>query len=217
MLDTETDLILKLAAAFLCGGIVGLEREMTGKVAGLRTCILVCVGAAIFTLVSMEMAARFGGDPTRIAAQIVTGVGFLGAGAILREFGRGVTGLTTAAIIWTMAAIGMMIGSGVILSAVGVSLLVVLCMYFLSQFEEWLHNRLSRKFRLTVVNKGNELDRVQSLMTIYKINIHGLSIENEEGPETTVLFRFAGANTEEHDFLKLLHDIEGVHIRSNDE
>lgn len=99
--------IFKLFLSILLGAVIGLEREVSDKAAGLRTNILICVGAALFTALSL----KFSGDPARIAAQIVTGIGFLGAGAIMQE-GDQVTGLTTAATIWTVAAIGMGVGYG---------------------------------------------------------------------------------------------------------
>jgi putative Mg2+ transporter-C (MgtC) family protein len=97
--------------AFLCGAIVGFEREKGHKPAGLRTLILICVGSAIFTVVSKSPAMGGGHEPARIAAQIVTGVGFLGAGSILRDRYQ-ITGLTTAATIWTVSAIGIVVGAG---------------------------------------------------------------------------------------------------------
>jgi putative Mg2+ transporter-C (MgtC) family protein len=117
-----TQVLLRLAVAAILGAAIGLEREMRERQAGLRTHLVVCVGAALFTLVSAYGFTDFfvstgGGaavsraDPTRIAAQIVTGVGFLGAGAIIRQ-GLSVSGLTTAATLWLVAAIGMAVGAG---------------------------------------------------------------------------------------------------------
>lgn len=99
-----------IAVAFACGAIVGIERERQDKPAGLRTIMLICVGSATFTVASVSPALSFN-EPARIAAQIVTGVGFLGAGAIMRER-HAITGLTTAATIWTTAAIGLVVGAG---------------------------------------------------------------------------------------------------------
>jgi putative Mg2+ transporter-C (MgtC) family protein len=111
-------------AAFLCGAIVGIEREKGHKPAGLRTQILICLGSAIFTLVSMSPALA-GHEPARIAAQIVTGVGFLGAGSIIRERYQ-IVGLTTAATIWTVSAIGILVGAGYATAGFVVSLGVLL-------------------------------------------------------------------------------------------
>jgi len=103
------DDLLSIILATVLGAAVGLEREVSGKAAGLRTNMLICLGAAVFTIISRDMATGAEGSVTRIAAQIVTGVGFLGAGAIIQDRG-GVHGLTTAATIWLVASIGMACG-----------------------------------------------------------------------------------------------------------
>lgn len=102
---------ISIILAILFGGTVGLERQISGKPAGLRTHILICFGAAVFTIISCRMAADNADSVTRIASQIVTGIGFLGAGAIIRDRG-GVHGLTTAATIWLVASVGMACGAG---------------------------------------------------------------------------------------------------------
>ena len=96
---------IRLGAALVIGGIIGAERERHKKAVGLRTLILISVGSAIFTIISIRMSAQWGGEPSRIAANIVSGIGFLGAGAILHA-GVSIKGLTTAATIWTMAIVG---------------------------------------------------------------------------------------------------------------
>ena len=103
--------LFSIILAVVFGAAIGLEREVSGKAAGLRTNVLICLGAAVFTIISRQMAADTGEALTRIAAQIVTGVGFLGAGAIIQDRG-GVYGLTTAATIWLVASIGMACGAG---------------------------------------------------------------------------------------------------------
>jgi putative Mg2+ transporter-C (MgtC) family protein len=116
--------ILLVGVSFLCGGMVGFEREREHKPAGLRTIILICVGSTIFTLVSASpaLAAK---EPARIAAQIVTGVGFLGAGSIMRDRHQ-VTGLTTAATIWATAGIGIAVGAGYALAGIALAACVLL-------------------------------------------------------------------------------------------
>ncbi len=101
--------LIPFFSAGICGALIGLEREARDKGAGIRTHTLVSLGACLFTLVSVNTALQFGGDPSRIAAQIVSGIGFLGGGAILQERDK-VRGLTTAATIWIVAAIGMACG-----------------------------------------------------------------------------------------------------------
>ena len=120
--------VTTVVLAVVLGATIGLEREISGKAAGLRTNILICVGAAVFTIISKQMAAEHGGSATRIAAQIVTGVGFLGAGAIIQDRG-GVHGLTTAATIWLVASIGMACGAGFYRLAVigtGIAIIVLI-------------------------------------------------------------------------------------------
>jgi putative Mg2+ transporter-C (MgtC) family protein len=107
----DAELIRRLLTAALLGALLGFEREVRQKSAGLRTNILISVGSALFTLMSYELADGAGADPSRIAAQIVTGIGFLGAGAIMRT-GSGVQGLTTAATVWVNAAVGVAAGGG---------------------------------------------------------------------------------------------------------
>jgi putative Mg2+ transporter-C (MgtC) family protein len=130
------EVTLRLALAAALGGAVGLERELREREAGLRTHLLVSLGAAVFTLVSAYGFSDFqygakGGitlDPTRIAAQVVTGIGFLGAGAIIRQ-GLSVRGLTTAATLWVVAAIGMASGAGYYIVAVIGTALVLFSLY----------------------------------------------------------------------------------------
>jgi len=107
---TDAELIRRLVLAALLGGLLGAEREFRQKSAGFRTNILIAIGSAIFTILSLALAPA-SSDPTRIAAQIVTGIGFLGAGAILRTENR-VHGLTTAATVWVNAALGVAAGAG---------------------------------------------------------------------------------------------------------
>ncbi len=121
------ELLARLLLAIVVGGAIGAERESRGKPAGFRTMTLICLGSALFTTFSATLTEDFG-DPSRIAAQIVTGVGFLGAGAIMRDSTR-VSGLTTAATIWITAALGMGIGSGewgIALTAAAFTVLVLI-------------------------------------------------------------------------------------------
>lgn len=124
MLPTDYSLVLRIVVAALLGAMIGLEREIRGKTAGLRTNILVCVGSALITLTGIY---GFQGaiDPSRLAAGIITGIGFLGAGAIIAA-GREVHGLTTAASIWVVSAIGISIGTGLYVIGIATTVLVVL-------------------------------------------------------------------------------------------
>ena len=130
------DLLGTLAMAIVLGAAIGLERELRGKAAGLRTNVLICVGSALFTWLSMEIAGPYG-DPGRIAAQVVTGVGFIGAGTILHSRGH-ISGLTSAATIWLVAAIGVAVGAGAVVEATGATLFVLLVLGLLRPLERYL-------------------------------------------------------------------------------
>ena len=120
--------------AVVFGAAIGLEREISGKAAGLRTNVLICLGAAVFTIISRQMALKYDASVTRIAAQIVTGVGFLGAGAVIQDRG-GVHGLTTAATIWLVASIGMACGAGFYQLAVIATLIAIAVLIGLGKLE----------------------------------------------------------------------------------
>jgi len=134
--------IFSIVLAVVLGAAIGIEREFSGKAAGLRTNILICLGAAVFTIISKRMA---GGDDslTRIAAQIVTGVGFLGAGAIIQDRG-GVHGLTTAATIWFVASLGMACGAGFYELAVILTLLAIFVLIGLRQMQKPLRRYITK-------------------------------------------------------------------------
>ena len=127
---SDAELIQRLLLAAFLGGLIGLEREWRNKDAGLRTNILIAIGSAVFTLMSIELTDARTGDTSRVAAQIVTGIGFLGAGAIMRT-DAGIHGLTTAATIWVNAAVGVAAGGGeshlaVITTVITLAVLLVL-------------------------------------------------------------------------------------------
>ncbi len=124
------DDLIKLLLALILGGLIGWERELYDKPAGFRTNTLICVGSTLFTIFSLKIGTIPGTDSARIAAQIVSGIGFLGAGAIIRR-GEAVLGLTTAATIWFVASIGMGVGAGYYLtSSIGTALALAILLLF---------------------------------------------------------------------------------------
>jgi len=145
------ELFLQLCLATVFGGAIGLERELGGKPAGLRTNILICIGSVLYTHLSLAMLRGAsatgmipaGTDTTRVAAQIVTGVGFIGAGTILHARGA-VVGLTSAATIWVVAAIGVALGSGYYLEGVGTTLAVLIVLAGLGRAEKIVQRRSMR-------------------------------------------------------------------------
>jgi putative Mg2+ transporter-C (MgtC) family protein len=122
--DLDSHILLRLLLAAFLGGLVGLERQLRRKPAGIRTNMMICFGAALFTIISYVMAGEVTGDHTRIAAQIIPGIGFIGAGVVIRERGA-VMGITSAATIFVMASIGMAVGADMIYTAVFATAMVL--------------------------------------------------------------------------------------------
>jgi putative Mg2+ transporter-C (MgtC) family protein len=150
----------RLLAACLLGAAIGFERDIHGRAAGLRTNMLVCAGAALFMLISVAMAELFSGgaestglrvDPTRIAAQIVTGIGFLGAGTIIKE-GFNIRGLTTAACLWVSAGVGMAAGAGLFELAILVTLAGLFTLVIVNRFEKVYAKDSYRVLEITMPN-----------------------------------------------------------------
>ncbi len=166
-------LFIKLGIAVLVGGIIGLEREYHYKAAGFRTIILITIGSTLYTLFSISIAGATD-STTRIASNIVTGIGFLGAGTILRDGGR-IGGLTTAATIWLAAALGMGIGAGeidTVLVAAGVALIVLL---IFPRVVSWINKiRDARTYKI-VIGTGN-IDELEKLKRAF-IDCHLLVSE----------------------------------------
>ena len=157
-LAEQREAILRLLLAAALGGLIGLEREASGKPAGFRTNLLICLGAGLVTEISISIAQDAdlpGGlrsDPGRIAAQIVSGMGFLGAGTIMQSRGS-VTGLTTAATLWVVAAVGMAAGAGLYIHAIIGTALVLLALMILGRFEDHLLPRRIADRTVSVVSE----------------------------------------------------------------
>ncbi|MCL2442342.1 MAG: MgtC/SapB family protein [Treponema sp.] len=132
---TELQIVVRLCLAFVAGSIIGLERSSRRQVAGLRTHVLIALGASCLMLLSIWLPQQLGGgDPGRIAAQVVAGMGFLGAGAIIK-LGNNIRGLTTAASLWLTAAIGLTIGAGMYITAITVIVLALITLILMHFFE----------------------------------------------------------------------------------
>jgi putative Mg2+ transporter-C (MgtC) family protein len=183
------ELALRLVVAGVLGGAIGVERELREREAGLRTHLLVCVGAALFTLVSayafsdfrygLETGITF--DPTRVAAQIVTGIGFLGAGAIIRQ-GLTVRGLTTAAGLWVVAAIGMAAGAGYYAAALITTAVVLIGLGPLRRVERALLGRVRREGGLLEIElrPGEPLTPVLRTLEDERARITGVELEDDD-------------------------------------
>jgi putative Mg2+ transporter-C (MgtC) family protein len=190
-------MIVRLATAALFGSIVGLERERLLWAAGLRTHMLVCTGSCLIMLVSAFGFADVAGtpgvvlDPSRIAAQVVSGIGFLGAGTILLR-GEVVKGLTTAASLWAVAAIGLSVGSGLYVPALAATALVVGILAGVKPFEERWRDRLrGHGLRITLRRGAMSIDALKALTGDYASRIRQFVLTPAEDPEretATILF-----------------------------
>jgi putative Mg2+ transporter-C (MgtC) family protein len=171
-LDCTGESLLRLALAAALGGVIGLEREASGKPAGFRTNLLICLGAALVTELSITIAqdvtlpGGFRSDPGRLAAQIVSGIGFLGAGTIIQARGS-VVGLTTAATLWVVATIGMAVGAGAYVQAIVATLVVMLALGILGRFEDHLlpYHFQERLLRVTLRPEDDLVDGVEKYLT----------------------------------------------------
>ena len=162
--------VVRIVVAVIYGGLIGLERELRDKPAGFRTIILICVGACIFSIVS-QTAGGTDFESTRIAAQIVTGIGFLGAGAILRDR-QAVFGLTTAATIWTVAALGVAIGFGDLALATVGTVVVLVALFVFNAVEGWIGDRRDiQDYYIKTGNADDALRRVESLFSGARLRI----------------------------------------------
>ena len=169
------------------GGAIGLEREIKGKPAGLRTNILICVGATLLTDVSLTIGivenGQRVGDPARLAAQIVSGIGFIGAGTIMQGGGM-VTGLTSAATIWVVASLGIAIGAGLYIEAAGTAALVTLVLAWLGRLEHRVR-RVRRVVAYTIrARPGTQIDDLRAVLEAHGIRILSQQIYDHRDDRT---------------------------------
>lgn len=196
----EVQYIARVLLAVMLGGLIGIEREVRDKPAGFRTIVLICVGACVFTLVS-QMAGEPDLETTRIAAQIVSGIGFLGAGAILRDRAS-VIGLTTAATIWAVAAIGMAAGFGYLGFAVLGTAAILLALLVFDVVEQWIGDlRDIQEYHIVAKNADGTLDRVSALFTDFHLSIRKRFCHEED--ESLVVDVVAMGAKSNHDRLRL--------------
>jgi putative Mg2+ transporter-C (MgtC) family protein len=212
----RADLLLKLFLAVVLGGIIGFEREIAGKPAGLRTNILICIGAALLMDVSTRIGLVDGhrvGDPARIAAQIVSGVGFLGAGTIMQSQGM-VTGLTSAATIWVVAAIGMTVGAGYYIEGMGAGLLVTFVLGGLGRIEHWVR-RARRTVSATIRTRpGTAEEIIATTLHANGIRIEGRQVFDHDRDRTFELKLSGPSRQFDIATAALLarEDVYGVHL-----
>jgi putative Mg2+ transporter-C (MgtC) family protein len=188
--------ILRLILAAFLGGIIGLERELKHRPAGLRTNMFICFGAAMFTILSAELAGEFTGDHTRIAAQIIPGIGFIGAGSILHSKGS-VTGLTTAATLFVVASIGMACGGGLYLPAIFATMLIFLALLLLGWLERQFNLKpLIMNYSIVTAKSADEIvAEVNGALEDFNMGMEGMRLTKLNGKEK-ITFSVDGTRSE---------------------
>ncbi|OCT14684.1 magnesium transporter MgtC [Paenibacillus pectinilyticus] len=182
---------IRLVLALFLGGLIGFEREVSSHAAGLRTHILVCVGSALVMLLSIYGFSAFVNetnvrlDPSRLAAQVISGIGFLGAGTIMFN-GRSITGLTTAASLWVVAGIGLAIGAGFFYPAVLVCFMVLISLWILNKVEHrYFNGKKVRILKIKALDQPGTLGLITTILGKHKIDIKQIKLEElEDGSET---------------------------------
>jgi putative Mg2+ transporter-C (MgtC) family protein len=186
-MPTDFELLGRLLLAAVLGGAIGAERELNDQAAGLRTHMLLTIGACLFTVIS---AYGFGGgprDPSRLAAQIVTGIGFLGGGAIVRH-GLTVKGLTTAASIWATASVGVAVGAGRYVLGVGGAVLVVATLFGLRRASNALQRLgVSRESLVLATRPGFDVERIVETVRDEQVDLRGVERQEGDGEDRVVL------------------------------
>ncbi len=205
--------IFKLLVALLLGGLVGLERKQKGQTAGTRTFALICMGATLAMLISIYVPQAYlglkNGDPGRIAAQVVTGIGFLGAGAIIQMKGS-VKGLTTAAGIWMVAAIGMTVGLGLYVLAIVATLFILVILHLFEQLEHKVAMGVeSRIIRMSLKGIVTDIDSYRDCLRSHNVTMTNFYVDYDYEADITrlnlvVLFR------ESTDYIALFEEIKGI-------
>jgi putative Mg2+ transporter-C (MgtC) family protein len=195
------EILEKVVFAIIIGGIIGAEREYRSKSAGLRTMILICVGATVFTVVSLLIGSP--SSPDRVASNIVTGIGFVGAGVIYKMENR-LSGITTAASIWVTASLGMAIGAGhywVASIGCGVTILVLLAFQFL---DKWIdHHNLIRDYKIVYNYDPDTFSRFDGLFKEYKLEAHNKK-RGKSGNQITGFWKVSGSKENHRKFIEFI-------------
>ena len=181
---TEQEIVIRLAIASLLGMIVGFERERQNQPAGLRTHTILAIGSCLAMTISINLAMQFtplvpNGDPARLAAQVVSGIGFLGAGAILR-YGTSVKGLTTATSLWTTAMVGLAIGAGHFFSGIATTVMLLVILVLLNVIEKkWIRGFETISVSVTAIDNPSLAEELVNMFKKLKKKVLSISIESD--------------------------------------
>ncbi|MBP3780582.1 MAG: MgtC/SapB family protein [Selenomonas sp.] len=180
---SEGELFLRLVLACILGGVIGYERQSRRKSAGLRTNVLVCLGSCLIMIMSIELyqdvEGKTNADPARLAAQVVSGIGFLGAGAIMKE-GLSVTGLTTAACLWVVAGVGLAVGAGYYSGALISTALVFVTLGSLSRLDDWVDHEKNLSLNIHTVDRPGQLMRISRCLEDLQLRVRGVKVKADE-------------------------------------
>ncbi|MEN8155089.1 MAG: MgtC/SapB family protein [Acidobacteriota bacterium] len=206
----ELNILLKILLSSLLGGMIGLEQELSGKRAGLRTNILIAIGSTLLAILSIEITkAGKIGDPGRIIAQIVTGIGFIGAGVIIQS-GSAIHGLTTAATIWTVAAIGIAVGNGFYILAFSVTIFVILILILFKFLSDHIKNRSLQEFySIKTKKKYSIINDVRKVIMECGINDPEWSIGKVRGGYMIEL-SLTASESKKNSFIEKVMEMEGI-------
>lgn len=205
---TETQIMVRILVAMALGALIGWERERLGQPAGLRTHIILCIGSALAMIISINIAYP-NNDPARVAAQVVTGIGFLGAGAIFR-YGTSVKGLTTATSLWTMGIIGMACGMGMFLVSAGITLLLLFVLYWVEKFEDrYIHQAVTFNVVVTAANRKGLLRDLKKILSEPPRSILSTQITRDM-IEDEVVISFDVRSTDEDQADELVSQLSSV-------
>ena len=209
------DLLVRLGLACVIGGIIGLERENLNRPAGFRTHILVCVGSALIMIISIYGFA--GADPSRLAAQVVSGIGFLGAGTIIRE-GASVTGLTTAASLWAVSGIGLAVGAGMYIAAlVAAGLIWVTLVSFWRIEQTFLSKRRHRYLNLIMADQPGQVGKIGTVLGSMNVHIKNIQLKRLSDKRLSVkLFVKLSSASCIEEVLESLESVDGIYKVSLD-
>ncbi|MDP8233202.1 MAG: MgtC/SapB family protein [Candidatus Saelkia tenebricola] len=182
-------ILYKLVLVSVLSGLIGLERETHGRAAGFRTHILVGIGSCLIMLTSVYMYSVYGNsaDPSRIAAQVVSGIGFLGAGTIIR-FRASIRGLTTAASLWAVAGIGLAIGVGLYLPAIFTTIIILIVLFLLAGIEKkLLRKSLYKTLQVETTGEIHLLEKIRSILSEYNVEIKDFEVSLKDKEHITYI------------------------------
>ena len=203
--DSHVFIFIKILFAMVLGGIIGLERELKAKPVGVKTCMIIAVTTCVLTIVSIQSAEHYAQvsenirtDPMRLAAQVISGIGFLGAGVILRKHNDAISGLTTAAIIWAAAGIGIASGAGFYFDALIATMMILVAIRLSPYVHKWVrrHEKKGKTRISATLSSAEAIGQFILLLKVHHHLIENMNIKDQGNGETKLTLRCAMYNKE---------------------